>query len=306
VEDIMTYSIVARDPETGDLGVAVQSHWFAAGQLVPWARSGVGAVATQAAVELSYGPRGLDNMSDGASAAEALEALLAEDEGRAVRQVAMVDASGRVAAHTGDRCIRMAGHMVGDGYSVQANMMLRDTVWLAMSEAYRSAAGDLAHRLLSSLEAAEGEAGDVRGRQAAGLVVVRGSASDQPWRDQLVNLRVDDHPAPLDELRRLLELRVAYDRMNLAEELELNGDAAGALREQEAASASFPGNAEFAFWTAISQAGSGRLADARNTVQRAYSKHPGWAVLMRRLAEDGFLELDEKALRALLPDPAMS
>jgi uncharacterized Ntn-hydrolase superfamily protein len=181
-------------------------------------------------------------------------------------------------------------------------MMLRDTVWGAMAAAFEEATGELSHRLLSALDAAEREAGDVRGRQAAGLLVVRGVASDRPWKDQLVDLRVDDHPAPLEELRRLLELKVAYERMDLAEELRLDGDASGALREQEAALASYPDHAEFAFWAAISQAGAGRILDARETIQRAYAVHAGWEVLMRRLADDGFLELEEGAIRALLPD----
>lgn len=200
----MTYSIAARDPRTGELGAAVQSHWFAAGELVPWAEAGVGAVATQALVGVGYGPLGLDLMRGGKRAPQALRALLAADEGEMHRQVAMVDPAGEVAAHTGSRCLREAGHRTGDGYSVQANMMLRDTVWDAMAEAFEKSTGPLTYRLLAALDAAEAEGGDVRGRQAAGILVVKDAPSGRPWEDVVVHLRVDDHPAPLEELRRLV------------------------------------------------------------------------------------------------------
>ncbi len=296
----MTYSIVARDPDTGELGVAVQSHWFGAGGLVAWAEAGVGAVATQATVEVGYGPRGLERMRAGDDAAAALAALGAEDPGADVRQVAMVDASGTVAAHTGSRCIPMAGHRVGAGYSVQANMMWNDTVWDAMAEAYEASAGDLAHRLLDALDAAEAEGGDIRGRQAAGILVVRAQPTDRPWEDTLLRVMIDDHPEPLPELRRVVELKLAYDGMNRAEELELEGDLDGAAREREASLVAQPDSAELAFWSAISLAGEGRVGDAREVIAAAYRAGPGWHELLRRLAERGLIEVDEEAVRALL------
>jgi uncharacterized Ntn-hydrolase superfamily protein len=295
----MTYSIVARDPITGDLGVAVQSHWFAAGRLVPWAESGVGAVATQAMVEVGYGPRGLRLIREGRTAEAALLELLDEDGDAATRQVAMLDTQGSVAVHTGSSCIREAGHRTGDDYSVQANMMARDTVWDAMAGAYEASAGDLAYRLLDALDAAEAEGGDVRGRQAAGILIVRAEPGERPWEDTLLDLRVDDHPAPLEELRRLVDLSTTYDRLDEAERLELAGDADGAFRQQLAALEAHPESAEVAFWTAISMAGAGRLDDARRTIRVALDEHDGWSALLDTLVRDGFLDLPDQALRAL-------
>jgi uncharacterized Ntn-hydrolase superfamily protein len=296
----MTYSIVAWDPRSGEIGAAVQSHWFAAG-IVCWAEAGAGAVATQAMAELSYGPLGLERMRGGTSPEEALRALTAADEGAEHRQVAMVDAGGRVAAHTGSKCLREAGHRIGDGFSCQANMMLRDTVWDAMHDAFDSASGDLADRLLAALDAAEGEGGDVRGRQAARIVVVRGVPSERPWEDTIVDLRIDDHPAPLTEIRRLLGLKRAYDRLEAAEKLELAGDLDGALVQQQAALAAVPDVPEIAFWTALSLAGRAQVEEARRTIALAYAAHPGWVELLRRLVADGFVEMPADALAALLP-----
>jgi uncharacterized Ntn-hydrolase superfamily protein len=296
----VTYSIVARDPETGDFGGAVQSHWFAAGD-VCWATPGVGVVATQATVEMSYGPKGLDLMRAGSSPDEALTALTAADEGAAVRQVAMVDGLGGVAVHTGASCIRECGHRTGSGYSCQANMMWNATVWEAMAEAFDAATGDLAERLMVALEAGEGEGGDIRGRQAARIVVVRAEPSDEPWTDVLVDLRVDDHPAPLVELRRLLGLKRAYDRLDASEKLELAGDLEAAFAEQRAAMAAMPGNPEAAFWLAISLASSDRLDEAREKMRVAFDAYPGWAELLRRLARDGQIDVPREALEALLP-----
>lgn len=299
----MTYSIVARDPETGDFGAAVQSHWFAAGD-VCWAEPGVGVVATQALAEMSYGPLGLQRMREGLPAADALAELTAADEGNEHRQVAMVDREGHAAVHSGERCIRMFGHRTGDGFSVQANMMLSDTVWHAMHASFTSSNGDLAERLLLTLEAAEGEGGDVRGRQAARILVVRAEPSSKPWEDTIVDLRVDDHHAPLVELRRLLGLKRAYDRLDAAEKLELAGDLEGAFREQAAALASQPDSPEIAFWYALSLAGHGRADEAKRTIAIAFRAHPGWGELLRRLAADGFLDMSSEALDDLVPPPS--
>jgi uncharacterized Ntn-hydrolase superfamily protein len=296
----MTYSIAARDERTGQFGVAVQSHWFAAGALVPWATPGVGAVATQAMVEVGYGPRGIELMSAGKDAGSSLEALLAQDDDAELRQVAMVDARGHVATHTGEDCIRMAGHRRGAGYSVQANMMLRDTVPRAMAEAFEAADGELADRLLVALDAAEAEAGDIRGRQAAGILVVAAEPTDEPWNDTLVHLRVDDHPAPLDELRRLLARKAAYEHMEEAERLELADDPAGALAAHESALAAYPDDPEFAFWTAISRARAGKVDEAARTIEVAYRAYHGWPELLRRLADDQQIELEDDVVAALL------
>jgi len=299
----VTYSIVARDPETGDFGAAVQSHWFAAGD-VCWAEPGVGVVATQALVEMSYGPKGLDLMRRGSSSEEALHALTAADEGAAVRQVAMVDRLGRVAAHTGEDCIRECGHRIGIGFSCQANMMWNATVWDAMAGAFEAASGDLAERLMVALEAGEGEGGDIRGRQAARILVVRAEPSAEPWTDVLVDLRVDDHPTPLVELRRLLGLKRAYDRLDRSEKLELAGDLEGAFAEQRAAMTEMPGNPEAAFWLAISLASHDRIDEARQTVRIAFDAYPGWVELLRRLVRDGYVDVPREALEALLPNGA--
>ena len=302
----MTYSIVARDAETGEFGVAVQSHWFAAGDLVTWADPGVGAVATQSLVEVSHGPEGLRLMREGSSASEALAERVAGDEGENVRQIGMVDSRGGVAVHTGSKCIAEAGHRTGEGFTCQANMMMNDTVWDAMAETYDKSDGDLVHRLLDALDAAEAEGGDVRGRQAAGILVVKARPSDKPWEDVIVYVRVDDHPEPLPELRRLVDLKFAYDRLDRAEQLELGGDLDAAFQEQKRALAEFPDNAEIAFWTATSFAAHGRLDEARATIRTAFDAYEGWEVLLRRLVRDGYLQFSPETLEALLPGDSTS
>src|SRR5438552_4472358 len=211
---VHTFSIIARDPATGELGVAVQSHWFSVGPIVPWVEAGVGAVATQSFVDPSYGKLGLDLMRAGKSAPEALKALIAGDAASDVRQVAMIDTQGRVAAHTGAKDIQAAGHKVGTNYSVQANLMLNDTVWPAMSRAFEAAKGDLADRMLAALDAAQAAGGDIRGRQSAALILVSGKPTGKAWVDRVFEVRVDDSTEPLKEVRRLVILQRAYDRMN--------------------------------------------------------------------------------------------
>ncbi|HEY7911642.1 MAG TPA: DUF1028 domain-containing protein, partial [Blastocatellia bacterium] len=211
---VHTYSIVARDARTGELGVAVQSHWFSVGPIVAWAEAGVGAVATQSFVDPSYGKLGLDLMRAGRAAPDALRGLLASDEGRDVRQVAMIDAAGRVAAHTGAKNIQAAGHLTGENYSVQANLMLSDKVWPAMARAYEASKGDIAERMMAALEAAQAEGGDIRGKQSAALIVVSGKPTGKPWVDRAFDIRVDDHAEPLKELRRLLTIARGYNHMN--------------------------------------------------------------------------------------------
>ncbi|HEX2165288.1 MAG TPA: DUF1028 domain-containing protein [Thermoanaerobaculia bacterium] len=290
---VHTYSIVARHPVTGDLGVAVQSHWFQVGAVVAWAEAGVGAVATQSFVEPAYGPRALGLLSGGWTPQEALDRLLAADEQRAVRQVAIVDAEGRVAAWTGERCIAAAGHRTGDGYSVQANLMERPTVWPAMAAAYETAladpATDFAGALLAALRAAEAEGGDIRGRQSAALLVVRAKTTGDPWRDRRVDLRVDDHPAPLDELARLLDLHRAYEEMNAGDAAVAEGDFEAALGHYSRATEMAPDIVELPFWQAVTMFVEGREAEALPIFRRVFAAEPRWIEVVRRLPAAGLL-----------------
>jgi uncharacterized Ntn-hydrolase superfamily protein len=298
----MTYSIVARDAQTGEMGVAVQSHWFAAG-VVCWAEAGVGAVATQAFALIDHGPLSIDLLRSGKSATEALEIRLAADEERAHRQVAVLDANGDVAVHTGESCIPAAGHRIGDGFSCQANMMRRDTVWDAMAIAFETASGDLADRLLTALDAAEGEGGDIRGKQAARIHVVRAKATDKPWEDVLVDLRVDDHPEPLPELARLLRLKRAYDHEERASELSDAGDVEAAAAESEKAFALVPGNPELSFWTAVRMATQHDMVEqARPVLRFALRDDPGWEELLRRLGDRGLSGVTPELAERLLAE----
>jgi uncharacterized Ntn-hydrolase superfamily protein len=299
---VATYSIVARDPATGELGVAVQSHWFSVGSTVPWVAAGVGAVATQSFVEPSYGPKGLSLMQLGASAPVALGELLSNDSGREVRQVAMIDAYGRVAAHTGAKCIAAAGHHIGTNYSVQANLMEKDSVWPAMARAFEAAQGDLAERLLQALEAAEREGGDIRGRQSAAITVVKGTGSGRPWEDRLVDVRVEDHPQPLVELRRLVAMNRAYNRMNAGDRCAETKDWACATREYGTAEAALPQMTEFVFWHAATLAANGQLDEALPLFRTVFAKEPKWAELVGRLPAAGLLPDDPALLARILAE----
>jgi len=284
----------------------VQSHYFSVGAIVSWAEPGVGAVATQSIVEPAYGPRGLGQLRRGASAPDALRRLLGDDDQADVRQVAIVDNHGRVAVHTGARCIREAGHRLADGVSAQANMMERPTVPEAMLEAFRVSDADLAGRLLTALEAAEREGGDIRGRQSAALVVVAPRASGQPMQDRPVDLRVDDHPDSVAELRRLASVHSAYAHVEVADELAAAGDLEGALTEYAAAHAKQPNNAELAFWHGVTLAANGREPEARELLERAYAERDGWRELLRRLPESGLFPDDGELIARLsgpLPGP---
>ncbi|MEE4276235.1 MAG: DUF1028 domain-containing protein [Thermoleophilia bacterium] len=284
-----TYSIVARDADTGELGVAVQSHWFSVGSSVTWAEAGVGAVATQSFIDPAYGPRGLELMKSGLSAQQALAALLLVDEGRDVRQVAFIDAQGRVAAHTGAKCIEAAGHHVGDGYSVQANMMLNDRVVPAMSAAYESAEGDLADRLMAALEAAQAAGGDIRGRQSAAMLIVKGESTGQPWADRVLELRIEDHTEPIIELRRLLTVHRAYQHMNAGDVAVEHGDLELAMAEYGRAAELLPGNLEVQYWAAVTLATSGGLEQALPTFREIFAADPNWVELTRRLVKPGII-----------------
>ncbi|MGH7629494.1 MAG: DUF1028 domain-containing protein [Gemmatimonadales bacterium] len=300
---VATYSIVARDSVTGEIGVAVQSHWFSVGSAVPWAEAGVGAVATQSFTDPSYGALGLELMRGGRSAPDALRGLVAADADSAVRQVAMIDARGRGAAFTGQRAIAAAGHRVGAGYSVQANLMNKPTVWPAMARAYEGATGDLAERLLQALEAAEREGGDIRGRQSAAILVVAAAGTGRPWADRLVDLRVEDHAAPVAELRRLVTLSRLYRRMNEGDEWTTRGDLARAVAAYNRAIGLLPDsatNGEAVFWTGISLAAARREREAIPYLARAYAVHPQWADLIPRLPDAGLLPQDQALVKRLV------
>ena len=299
----MTYSIVARDPENGQLGVAVQSRYFSVGSVVTWAEAGVGAVATQSIANPDYGPEGLRLMRDGRSAPLALAALVERDPGRDVRQVAMVDATGRASAHTGGLCIEAAGHIVGDGFSVQANMMVDDGIWPAMHAAYiaahgtahGTAHGDLADRMLAALDAAQAAGGDIRGQQSAALLVVEGEHNEKPWRGVVADLRVEDHPAPLVELRRLLAMQRAYRLVDAADAAAGAGRIDEAMAMYERAFTFAPDHDELQFWAAVAMNRQGREDDATALFRKAFTSNPGMARLVARLVPLGLVSADAVA-----------
>ena len=267
----------------------------------------MGAVATQSIVEPAYGPRGLALMNDGKSAPAALHQLLADDPQEAARQVAMIDRGGRVAVHTGSRCIKHAGHAVGDQVSAQANMMERDTVPAAMVRAYSAASGvAFAERLLAALDAAQAEGGDLRGRQSAALVIVSPRATGNPVEDRPIDLRVEDDPDPLRELRRLLSMRRAYQRVDVGDQLAAAGDVEGSLAEYEAAHRSQPDNLELAFWHGVALAASGREEDAAPIMRRAFEAHAGWIELLKRLPAAGLFPDDGELIARLIGTRAVS
>lgn len=297
---VATFSIAARDSATGQLGVAVQSHWFSVGSIVPWAKPDVGAVATQSFVDPRYGPLGLKLMEHGRTANEALQALVSTDEGRAVRQVAMVDAEGNVATHTGSNAVGAAGHQSGAQYSVQANMMENDDVWPAMAEAYESSDGDLAARLVAALEAAQSAGGDIRGKQSAALLVVRAEPTGQSWNDRIFDLRIQDHATPVQELKRLVRMQRAYRKLNQGDEHVTEGDIEAAMQSYRQAMDIVPDsatNGEAPFWVGITLADQGRVDDALPYLRRAYRQHEQWATLVPRLPGAGLLESEDLAQR---------
>jgi uncharacterized Ntn-hydrolase superfamily protein len=272
----------------------VQSHYFSVGPVVPWAEAGVGAVATQSLVLVDYGPNGLDLMRRGFSARQALDSLLAADPNREGRQVAMVDAHGNVAAYTGPACIPDAGDAQGEQFSCQANLMANPSIWPAMKSAYEHATGDLAERMMQALEAAERAGGDIRGRQSAAILVVKPQGSGKPWNDVVVNLRVEDHARPLDELRRLLRLRRAYN-------LEDQGDAFTSEHKPEEAARAYaeamrlaPDVVELRFWAAVSMYTNGQQDAARAIFREVFARESRWADLVPRLAKVGLFPGDPK------------
>ncbi|MBE0592556.1 MAG: DUF1028 domain-containing protein [Gemmatimonadales bacterium] len=299
-----TFSIVAADSVSGQIGVAVQSHWFSVGGGVPWAEPGVGAVATQSFIDPSYGPRGLYLMRTGTPAPDALAALLRADPDSQVRQVAMIDADGRVAAHTGSRDIPAAGHHVGRHYSVQANLMRNETVWPAMARAFEQTEGDLAERMLAALDAAQTAGGDIRGKQSAALIVVSGDPGAPPWQ-RLFDLRVEDHPDPLVELRRLLTVARAYNAATDGDNYVAAGQIDSALVSYRRASELLPDaatNGELIYWVAVTLADLGRVDESIPLFRRAFAQDTSWAELLPRLPGAGLLRADRSSLERILRD----
>jgi len=283
-----TFSIVARDPLTGELGVAVQSHWFSVGALVPWAEAGVGAVATQSFVEVSYGPEGLRLLREGRSPQEALKILTAADPQREVRQVGIIDARGAAASWTGRECISYAGHRAGKDYAVQGNLLAAPEVWERMGGAFEAAEGPLAERLLAALDAGQEAGGDARGMQSAALLVVGPGEKGKPWTQRKIDLRVEDHPAPLAEIRRVLQLRRAYDLANDGDRLVSEKKFEEAFKAYDKALALAPGNDELMFWRASMYMQAGRTEQALADVRRALAINPRWRKLLERLSPDLF------------------
>ena len=297
---VSTYSIVAYDERTGQFGVAVQSHWFSVGALVPWARAGVGAVATQSFVKVEYGPDGIALMKSGKSAKEALNQLISNDSGQAVRQVAMIDNKGSVAAHTGENCIYAAGHKIGKNYSVQANLMEKETVWDAMAKAFEDAQGDLATRMMASLEAAENEGGDIRGKQSAAMLIVTGQPTGLPWEDIVMDIRVDDSRHPLKELKRLIRIHTAYQHANKGDHyLEIN-EVKKALKEYDLASELYPENPELPYWSAVTLVGLGKLDKALPIFSKVFKKEPRLRTMTPRIVDAGLLSKDEYILKLIM------
>jgi uncharacterized Ntn-hydrolase superfamily protein len=296
-----TYSIVARDARTGEMAVGVQSHWFSVGTLVSWGLSGVGVVATQSFVNPAFGPEGIKLMAEGKSAEETVKKLIAEDEGRDYRQVAILDAVGNAYAYTGNKCIASANHLAGKNFSVQANMMLNDQVVPAMAMAFLNNRHlPLAERVLKVLQAAEETGGDIRGKQSAALIVVGSKPAAHTWQDKKIDLRVDDHQEPLIELERLLKVHRAYDHMNQGDIAIEKSDMKMALQEYGSAEKLFPNNLEMKYWKAIALANNGMLDDALPILKGVFEADENWRELTKRLPASGLLAISEEDLSLVL------
>ncbi|ORL43952.1 DUF1028 domain-containing protein [Zunongwangia atlantica] len=289
-----TFSVVAKDPRTGEMAVAVQSHWFSVGSLVSWGKSGVGVVVTQSFVNPAYGPNGLKLMGGGMSAKDALEELVEQDGGRDYRQIAFLDVKGNVAAYTGKLCVESAAHIEGENFSVQANMMLNNKVVPAMAEAFKANEDlPLAERMVEVLKAAQNAGGDIRGKQSAALIVVGPKKVENPWEEKKIDLRVDDHQNPIQELERLLKTARAYEHMNKGDLAVETGDIDMALEEYGTAEEMFPDNLEMKFWKAVALANSNRLDEALPVFSEIFEQDDNWREMITRLPKAGLLDLTE-------------
>jgi uncharacterized Ntn-hydrolase superfamily protein len=295
-----TFSIVARDPQTGEMGVAVQSHWFSVGTIVTWAEAGVGAIATQSFVNASFGPRGLEMLKSGMTAQQTVDSLLTTDEGREFRQLAIIDSRGNVASFTGRKCVQPAGNLVGDNFSTQANLMINDKVWPAMAEAFKNTTGPLAERMIAALEAGQEAGGDIRGKQSAAILIVRGVSTGKVWEDRLIDLRVDDNPEPIKELKRLLKVHRAYDHMNAGDLAVEKGDMKLALSEYSAAEQMFPDNAEMKFWHAVTLANNGKVDESLPIFKEVFNMDENWRLLTPKLVAPGLLTVDATGFKRIM------
>lgn len=295
-----TYSIVARDTLTGEMGVAVQSHWFSVGSIVAWGKAGVGVVATQSFVNPSFGPRGLSLLENGLSPQMAVESLLKLDEGRAVRQLAILNVKGDVFAYTGSNCIDYAGHITGKNFSVQANLMEKPTVWNAMAKSFKNSKGSLAERMLIAMEAAESEGGDIRGKQSAAILVVKAKSNGNVWEDKVVDLRVDDHENPLLEMRRLLNIHNAYEYMNRGDVAVEMNDFKLAKDLYQKAQELNPDNLEMKFWYAVTLANNGNIKEVNTLFEEIFKKNRNWQILLPRLVKSQLLKVTEEQLKSFM------
>ena len=295
-----TYSIVARDTVTGEMGVAVQSHWFSVGSLVAWGKAGVGVVATQSFINPSFGPRGLSLLENGLSPKLAVETLLELDEGRDVRQLAILDVHGNVNAYTGKNCIEAAGHLMGDNFSVQANLMGKNTVWPAMAKAFKTAEGSLAGRMLIAMEAAQNEGGDIRGKQSVAILVVKGKSTGNSWEDKVVDLRVEDSEHPLVEMRRLLTIHKAYEFMNKGDLAVEHNNFKLAKEHYKNAQKINPDNLEMKYWYAVTLANNGDLVEAKQIFKNIFKKNKNWKELTPRLVKAKLLLISDEQLQEIL------
>jgi uncharacterized Ntn-hydrolase superfamily protein len=297
---VATYSIVARDPETGEMGVAVQSHWFSVGTIVSWGEAGVGVVATQSFVNPAFGPDGLELLKSGMTADKVVDKLIAEDEGRDVRQLAVLDVNGNVKSYTGKNCIPGAGNIVGEYYSVQANLMLNDLVPDAMAKAFEESTGTLAERMMAALFAAQEVGGDIRGKQSAAILIVEGESTGKVWEDRLIDLRVEDSPEPLQELNRLLKVHQAYNHMNAGDLAVEHGDMELAMQEYSAAEKMFPDNEEMIYWHAVTLATNGEVDASLSLFKDVFNRNENWKILTPRLVPIGLLNVGEEDLQKIL------
>jgi uncharacterized Ntn-hydrolase superfamily protein len=297
---VSTFSIVARDSVTGEMGVAVQSHWFNVGAIVGWGEAGVGVIATQSFVNPSFGLMGLDLLKKGKSPKEVVDELIAGDEGRDFRQLAVLDATGMTASYTGKKCIDGAGNIAGVNYSVQANLMQNDKVWGAMEIAFKETTGPLAERMIAALEAAQNVGGDIRGMQSASIMVFKGVSTGKPWADKLIDLRVEDNPDPIGELKRLLKVHRAYDHMNAGDLATEKGDMTLAMDEYNAAMQMFPDNFEMKFWTAVTLANVGRVDESLPLFREVFDKGKNWLELTPRLPKSELLNVSKEDLERIL------
>jgi len=295
-----TFSIVARDTKTGEMGVAVQSHWFSVGSIVTWGEAGVGVVATQSFVNPAFGPQGLALLKNGLTPEQAVKMLITNDKGRDVRQLAILDRTHKPANYTGAKCIPAAGGIIGKNFAVQANLMANDKVWPAMAKAFRVTKGPLAERMVAALEAAQSVGGDIRGKQSAALLVVKGKSTGKVWEDRLIDLRVEDSPSPIKELKRLLKVHRAYDHMNAGDLAVEHGKMTLAMKEYSTAESMFPNNEEMKYWHAVTLTNIGRLKEALPIFKEVFKANNNWAILTPRLIKVGQLKVNDKELKQIM------